>query len=100
MVGDKPCRKFKISLAKHSKFLDVYIFIICDCVALRKVVMNLVKKGGLLTWIKSHLPSSQETKHSIYYQILTTEAPLQRCSEEKVFHKYTANLQENTHAEV
>ena len=49
MVGDKPCRKFKISLAKHSKFLDVYIFIICDCVVLRKVVMNLAKKGGLLT---------------------------------------------------
>ena len=28
------------------------------------------------------------------------EAALQRCSQEKVFWKYSANLQENTHAEV
>ena len=29
-----------------------------------------------------------------------TEAVVQRCSYEKVFWKYAANLQENTHAEV
>ena len=29
-----------------------------------------------------------------------SEAAIQRCSEEQVFWKYTANLQENTHAEV
>ena len=29
-----------------------------------------------------------------------TEAPLQRYSLEKVFRKYAANLQKNTHAEV
>ena len=28
------------------------------------------------------------------------EAALQRCSQEKVFVKYAANLQENSHAEV
>ena len=31
---------------------------------------------------------------------LTSKAAVQRCSEEKVFWKYAANLQENTHAEV
>ena len=30
----------------------------------------------------------------------STEATIQRCSLEKVFWKYVANLQENTHAEV
>ena len=30
----------------------------------------------------------------------TTEVAVQRCSQEKVFWKYAANLQENTHAEV
>ena len=29
----------------------------------------------------------------------TTEAALRRCSQEKVFWKYAANLQENTYAE-
>ena len=29
-----------------------------------------------------------------------TEAAIQRCSVEKVFWKYAANLQENNHAEV
>ena len=29
-----------------------------------------------------------------------SEAALQKCSQEKVFWKYAANLQENTHAEV
>ena len=32
--------------------------------------------------------------------ILSAEAALQRCSEEKVFWKDAANLQENTHDEV
>ena len=32
--------------------------------------------------------------------MLDTEAALQRCSWEKLFRKYAANLQENTHAEV
>ena len=31
---------------------------------------------------------------------LKTETAIQRCSWEKVFWKYAANLQENTHAEV
>ena len=31
---------------------------------------------------------------------LTPEAALQKCSEEKVFWKYAANLQENNYAEV
>ena len=31
---------------------------------------------------------------------LLKEASLQRCSQEKVYWKYTANLQENTHGEV
>ena len=29
-----------------------------------------------------------------------TEAATQRCSQEKIFRKYAANLQENPHAEV
>ena len=32
--------------------------------------------------------------------MLDTEAALKRCFWEKVFWKYAANLQENTHAEV
>ena len=32
--------------------------------------------------------------------IVRSEAAIQRCSLEKVFWKYSANLQENTHAEV
>ena len=32
-------------------------------------------------------------------EILVSEAALQTCSLEKVFWKYAANLQENTHAE-
>ena len=32
--------------------------------------------------------------------IAKSEAATQRCSQEKVFWKYAANLQENTHAEV
>ena len=31
---------------------------------------------------------------------ITSEAGVQRCSWEKVFWKYAANLQENTHVEV
>ena len=34
------------------------------------------------------------------YHMLDTEAALQRCSWEKLFRKYAANLQENTHVEV
>ena len=34
------------------------------------------------------------------YKFLLTEAALQSCFYEKVFWKYSANLQENTHAEV
>ena len=33
-------------------------------------------------------------------RILNTEAALQRCSHEKAFWKYAANLLENTHAEM
>ena len=32
--------------------------------------------------------------------LLSSEAAIKRCSYEKVFWKYAANLQENTHAEV
>ena len=32
--------------------------------------------------------------------LVVSEAALQRCSWEKVFWKYVANLQENTHVEV
>ena len=45
-------------------------------------------------------------RHILYFVYLYlglgqfTEATLQRCSWEKVFWKYAANLQENTHAEV
>ena len=31
---------------------------------------------------------------------MSTESALQKCSQEKVFGKYVANLQENTHPEV
>ena len=41
---------------------------------------------------------SQNAIIDVLYQI--TEADTQRCSLEKVFWKYAANLQENTHAEV
>ena len=34
------------------------------------------------------------------FYLLTPEAAIQRCSYEKVFWKYAANLQENTHAEM
>ena len=36
----------------------------------------------------------------LWYDILSPEAATQRCSKEKVFWKFAANLQENTHAEV
>ena len=36
---------------------------------------------------------------SAFKQNLETESTVQRCSQEKVFRKYVANLQENTHAE-
>ena len=39
-----------------------------------------------------------EAAFSRYSQ--STEAAIQRCSYEKVFWKYAANSQENTHAEV
>ena len=38
----------------------------------------------------------------MYYSrvVIISEAAAQMCSQEKVFWKYAANLQENTHAEV
>ena len=36
----------------------------------------------------------------IILENLTAEAAIQRCSYKKVFWKYAANLQENTHAKV
>ena len=38
----------------------------------------------------------------IYFSVklTSTEAVIQRCSYEKLFWKYAANLQENTHAEL
>ena len=35
-----------------------------------------------------------------YFKLIFPEAATQRCSYEKVFRKYVANLQEDTHAEV
>ena len=36
---------------------------------------------------------------TLVYVLVTPEAALHRCSYKKVFGKYAANLQENTHAE-
>ena len=36
----------------------------------------------------------------MFYKVLNTEVAVQRCSYEKVFWKYAANLEENTHAKV
>ena len=55
---------------------------------------KLVKK--VLTWKKSNV-------HGYLYPFLfkiMIETVLQRCSYEKVFWKYAADLQENNHAEV
>ena len=38
--------------------------------------------------------------HVSLTEVVTTEAVTQKCSWEKVFWKYAANLQENTHAGV
>ena len=72
-------------------------------------------------WIKLYIPSTSSTdtqdlaasmklilecyfkgfeKEYALAQEQYSEAALQRCSEEKVFWKYAANLQENTHAEM
>ena len=37
---------------------------------------------------------------NIKFQLVFSEAAVQRCSQEKAFWKYVANLLENTHAEV
>ena len=41
-----------------------------------------------------------ENHHILLNRITATEAAFQRCSYEKVFWKYVADLQENTHTEV
>ena len=41
-----------------------------------------------------------ENHHILLNRITATEAALQRCSYEKVFWKYVADLQESTHTEV
>ena len=63
----------------------------------------------LLTSIHESRKSLSTLSNAIYLMTLSriifcketfTEAALQRCSYEKVFWKYAANLEENTHAEV
>ena len=53
----------------------------------------------------SHLLNKSLMENFIFYAVLrkmldNKEVALQRCSWEKIFWKYAANLQENTHAEV
>ena len=43
-----------------------------------------------------HLIPNQNSRKEVFFP----EAALQRCSWEKMFWKYAADLQENTHAEV
>ena len=43
---------------------------------------------------------SQKILNQSFSQWVKSQAALERCSKEKVFYKYAANLQENTHNEV
>ena len=55
-----------------------------------------------LFYFQSHVSSREAiTQIRITNSLIqrTTEAALRRCSQEKVFWKYAANLQENTYAE-
>ena len=61
--------------------------------------MGDFKLFSLTRFLKFLFPGSVLQKyHMPCYS--NPEATVQRCSWEKVFWKYTANLQENTHAEV
>ena len=50
--------------------------------------------------IKKVIQSNQIESNTPIENFPFTEAAVQRCSYEKVFWKYTANLQDNTHAKV
>ena len=43
---------------------------------------------------------SQKILNQSFSQWVKSQGALERCSKEKVFYKYAANLQENTHVKV
>ena len=62
-------------------------------VSLKAIFVRLVKEGAALEEYKIPLNDTMFRKSR-------TEAALQRCSHEKMFGKYAANLQDNIHADV
>ena len=62
-------------------------------VSLKAIFVRLVKEGAALEEYKIPLNDTMFRKSR-------TEAALQTCSHEKMFGKYSANLQENNHADV
>ena len=72
----------------------------------RRLLLPMVKKVGLLGR-RNKIRRVMVPFWSTGFIVLswrsltrTTETAVQKCSQEKVFWKYAANLQENTHAEV
>ena len=60
---------------------------------------------NFMFWMNRNIFPHDESRHSSitslsFLEEEKLEAALQRCSQEKVFWKYTANLQENTYVEV
>ena len=51
-------------------------------------------------WVRTFSTISITTNSRILFKEFCLEAAIQRCSQEKVFWKHVANVQENTHAEV
>ena len=65
-----------------------------------KNIQNLQKPHKSYFVAKPELgQTNKQLQHSVVLHI-KTEAAIQRCSLKKIFWKYVANLQENTHAEV
>ena len=65
-----------------------------------KNIQNLQKPHKSYFVAKPELgQTNKQLQHSVVLHV-KTEAAIQRCSLKKIFWKYVANLQENTHAEV
>ena len=74
--------------------------VILGSTVLTKNIQNLQKPHKSYFVAKPELGQTNKQLQNLVVLHIKTEAAIQRCSLKKMFWKYVANLQENTHAEV
>ena len=80
--------------------MENFIFCVVDNVSLLGNFNSCIKDSPMKLFCEISKLRSLIKEPACFKNQENHEAPIQRCSYEKVFWKYAANLQENTHAEV